>query len=149
MLPKIEYKRLYSKVTINPRQFGQGLSTTSHTVQTSSRDKESLVYITQLHISLFFVSVQIYLLLYMALQVWFEPTIRRSLDDSMSVSLNNTYSLVATINHSGTLLNGHYTAFVKDHHSNAWYHCNDKSVTSCPKEKVVNNSSYLLFYRRF
>jgi len=43
MLPKIEYKRLYSKVTINPRQFGQGLSTTSHTVQTSSRDNPLVI----------------------------------------------------------------------------------------------------------
>jgi len=36
---------------------------------------------------------------------------------------------------TGTLLNGHYTVFVKDHHCNAW--CNDKSITRCPKEKAV------------
>jgi len=70
-----------------------------------------------------------------------------SLDNSICISFRNKYSLVAIINHSGTLSSGHYTAFVKDPLSNSWYHCNDKLVTQCAKENVVNNSSYLLFYR--
>ena len=40
--------------------------------------------------------------------------ITQSLDDSMVVSFKNNYSLVATINHSGSWTSGHYTAFIKD-----------------------------------
>ena len=41
------------------------------------------------------------------------------------VSFTNKYSLIATINHSGTLNKGHYWAFIKDVHSSTWYYCND------------------------
>ena len=71
-----------------------------------------------------------------------------SLDDSMVVSFKNNYSLVATINHSGTLSNGHYTAFIKDPSSRRWLHCNDRCVTFCETDKVVNATSYVLFYLR-
>ena len=37
------------------------------------------------------------------------------------VSFKNKYSLIATINHSGTLNRGHYWAFIKDLHSSTWY----------------------------
>ena len=36
------------------------------------------------------------------------------------VSFTNKYSLIATINDSGTLNRGHYWAFVKDLHSSCW-----------------------------
>ena len=42
------------------------------------------------------------------------------------VSFTNKYSLIATINHSGTLNRGHYWAFIKDLHSSSRYSCNDK-----------------------
>ena len=63
------------------------------------------------------------------------------------VSFSNKYSLVATINHSGNLNNGHYWAFIKSG-ADGWYSCNDKVVTKT-KVKVLNNkSSYILFYVR-
>ena len=71
-----------------------------------------------------------------------------SLDDSMVVSFRNKYSLVATVNHSETLNNGHYTAFIKDPSSQKWLHCNDRCVAFCEADKVVNNTSYVLFYLR-
>jgi len=67
-------------------------------------------------------------------------------DDSMIVTFNDS-SLVASINHSGSLENGHYTAYVDDNKSGSWLHCNDKFVVPCPKEELVN-TSYLLFYMR-
>ena len=71
-----------------------------------------------------------------------------SLDDSLVVSFRNKYSLVATINHSGTLSNGHYTAFIKDPSSQRWLHCNDRCVSFCEADKIVNATSYVLFYLR-
>ena len=49
------------------------------------------------------------------------------------VSFTNKYSLIAIINHSGTLNRGHYWAFIKDLHSSSWYSCNDKSVFNVEK----------------
>ena len=44
------------------------------------------------------------------------------------ISFTNEYSLVATINHSGTLARGHYWAFVKDDLSDSWWKCDDRAV---------------------
>ena len=44
------------------------------------------------------------------------------------ISFTHTYSLIATINHSGTLQAGHYWAFVKDCSTNNWLKCNDRAV---------------------
>ena len=57
------------------------------------------------------------------------------------VSFTNEYSLIATINHSGTLSRGHYWAFIKDLHSSSWYSCNDKSVFNV-EENSVNNTAF-------
>ena len=64
------------------------------------------------------------------------------------IFFSSKYSLVATINHSGTLDKGHYTAFVKDSKSLDWYFCNDKSVSKALSTSVNNTTSYLLFYVR-
>ena len=45
-----------------------------------------------------------------------------------SISFTNQYSLIATINHSGTLQAGHYWAFIKDRFTNNWLKCNDRAV---------------------
>ena len=71
-----------------------------------------------------------------------------SLDDSLVVSFRNKYSLVASVNHSGTLSNGHYTAFIKDPSSQRWLHCNDRCVAFCNADKVVNSTSYVFLYTR-
>ena len=62
------------------------------------------------------------------------------------VSFTNKYSLIATINHSGTLNRGHYWAFIKDLHSSTWYSCNGKSVFNVEENYVNNTTSYILFY---
>ena len=74
-----------------------------------------------------------------------ELSIPFSLNDS--VSLSNKYTLVATINHSGTLAKGgHYWAYIRK--KSEWFMCNDSMVTKV-KETVLNNgTSYILFYRR-
>ena len=57
-------------------------------------------------------------------------------------SFTNKYSLLATINHSGTLNRGHYWAFIKDLHSCSWYCCNGKSVFNVEENsKVVHLKS--------
>ena len=64
------------------------------------------------------------------------------------VSFSNRYSLVATVNHSGTLEAGHYWAFIKDVSNNTWFKCNDRSVIAVPPSALNNNSCYVLFYVR-
>lgn len=44
------------------------------------------------------------------------------------------YNLVATVNQSGSLRFGHYTANVKNFVNGEWYHCDDSSVYHIPKE---------------
>ena len=64
------------------------------------------------------------------------------------VSFTNKYSLIATINHSGTLNRGHYWAFIRDLHSSSWYSCNDKLVFNVEERSLNNTTSYILFYRK-
>ena len=64
------------------------------------------------------------------------------------VSFTNKYSLIATINHSGTLNRGHYWAFIKDLHSSTWYSWNDKSVFNVEQNYVNNATSYIPFYSK-
>ena len=56
------------------------------------------------------------------------------------VSFINKYSLIATINHSGTLSRGHYWASIKDLHSPCWYLCNYKLVSNV-EESYLNSST--------
>jgi ubiquitin C-terminal hydrolase len=67
-----------------------------------------------------------------------------TIDDT--VSFSNKFSLVATINHSGNLVAGHYWAFIKEKNSNSWLQCNDKSVLKVKPSALNNNSFYVLFY---
>ena len=64
------------------------------------------------------------------------------------VSFTNKYSLIATINHSGTLNRGHYWAFIKDLHSSSWHSCNDKLALNVEERSLNNTTSYILFYRK-
>ena len=65
------------------------------------------------------------------------------------VSFTNKYSLIATINHSGTLNRGLYWAFIKDLHSSTWHSCNDKSVFHVEENYVNNATSYILLTAKF
>ena len=62
------------------------------------------------------------------------------------VSFTNKYSIVATINHSGSLDRGHYWASIKDALSKQWFSCNDKVVLNVNEKTLCNSSSYALFY---
>ena len=61
-----------------------------------------------------------------------------------NVSFSNDYSLIATINHSGTFNAGHYWAFIKERDS--WLKCNDSSVLKVHSSNLNNSSCYVLFY---
>ena len=61
------------------------------------------------------------------------------------------YDLFATVNHRGTLHQGHYTANVKC--DNCWYLCNDAHITTAgvgdgEAEVLSSEAAYMLFYRR-
>ena len=60
----------------------------------------------------------------------------------------NKYSLVASINHSGTLELGHYWAVVKDSNTGDWLSCNNKVVLTVPQHSLNNTTSYILFYKK-
>ena len=60
------------------------------------------------------------------------------------VSFINKYSLIATINHSGTLSRGHYWACIKDLHSSCWYSCNDKLVFNVEEGYLNSTTSFIL-----
>ena len=61
------------------------------------------------------------------------------LDDE--VSFTNKYSLVATINNSGSLDRCHYWTFIKDAHAKHWLSCDDEVVLNVNKKTSSNNSS--------
>jgi ubiquitin carboxyl-terminal hydrolase 8 len=58
------------------------------------------------------------------------------------------YDLYGVCNHSGGVLGGHYTAYVKNANGK-WYHFNDTSVTEVGlQESIVSPKAYCLFYRK-
>jgi ubiquitin carboxyl-terminal hydrolase 8 len=57
------------------------------------------------------------------------------------------YDLYAVCNHSGNVLGGHYTAFIKNANGK-WYHINDTNVTQLEEHEVVSSKAYCLFYRK-
>lgn len=61
------------------------------------------------------------------------------------------YDLFATVNHKGSLHQGHYVANVKC--GNRWFLCNDAFVTNAgegngEKEVLSSEGAYMLFYQR-
>jgi ubiquitin C-terminal hydrolase len=58
-----------------------------------------------------------------------------------------TYELFAVVNHSGSLLGGHYWAYCLEE-NNIWYEKNDLTVVPIPdRNKIVSSSAYCLGYR--
>ena len=64
------------------------------------------------------------------------------------VSLDIRYKLIATVNHTGILSRGHYSAFVKDPASGGWWLCNDRAVTPARSQDLNSTTSYLFFFQR-
>ena len=64
------------------------------------------------------------------------------------VSFSSKCCLMASINRSGTLDQGHYWAIVKDLSLGDWLSCNDKVVLTVPQHSLNNTTSYILFYKK-
>merc|ERR1719436_1640741 len=62
-----------------------------------------------------------------------------------------SYKLHATVDHSGSLGFGHYTAFARVGEAlddRVWFHFNDSTATRVEESEVVSKASYILFYER-
>jgi ubiquitin carboxyl-terminal hydrolase 8 len=57
------------------------------------------------------------------------------------------YDLYGICNHSGGILGGHYTAYVKNENGK-WYEYNDTSVQEISEKNVISQKSYCFFYRK-
>ena len=57
------------------------------------------------------------------------------------------YELYGVCNHSGGLLGGHYTAYVKNRNAK-WYHFNDTMVNEIEEAQIISPKAYCLFYRK-
>lgn len=61
---------------------------------------------------------------------------------------NYIYDLYGVCNHSGSVLGGHYTAYIKNSNSK-WYHFNDTDVKEISNiESIISQKAYCLFYRK-
>ncbi|KAM0788248.1 hypothetical protein ACM66B_001399 [Microbotryomycetes sp. NB124-2] len=67
------------------------------------------------------------------------------------------YSLYAVIVHFGTLVTGHYSAYVKSDRygkgpggssERRWFFCSDEDVRACSLDEVLRSKAYILFYER-
>ena len=58
------------------------------------------------------------------------------------------YELYGVCNHSGGVMGGHYTAYVKNANGK-WYHFNDTTVSEVGlTDSIVSSKAYVLFYRK-
>jgi len=58
------------------------------------------------------------------------------------------YELYGVCNHSGGVMGGHYTSYVKNANGK-WYHFNDTSVSEVGlSESIISPKAYVLFYRK-
>ena len=69
-------------------------------------------------------------------------------DNANSSLENSSYSLVATINHPGSLSNRHYWAIIKHGSTKQWFSCNDKVGLQIKAHDLNNKASYVLFFVR-
>lgn len=61
---------------------------------------------------------------------------------------NYKYELYGVCNHSGGVMGGHYTSYVKNANGK-WYHFNDTNVTEVSDvDSIVSPKAYVLFYRK-
>ena len=61
---------------------------------------------------------------------------------------NYKYELYGVCNHSGGVMGGHYTAYVKNANGK-WYHYNDTNVSEVGLiESIISPKAYVLFYRK-
>lgn len=61
---------------------------------------------------------------------------------------NYKYELYGICNHSGGVMGGHYTSYVKNANGK-WYHFNDTTVSEVGIiESIITSKAYVLFYRK-
>jgi ubiquitin C-terminal hydrolase len=61
---------------------------------------------------------------------------------------NYKYDLYGVCNHSGNVMGGHYTSYVKNANEK-WYHFNDTCVSEVERnESIISSKAYVLFYRK-
>jgi ubiquitin carboxyl-terminal hydrolase 8 len=61
---------------------------------------------------------------------------------------NYKYELYGVCNHSGGVMGGHYTCYVKNANGK-WYHFNDTTVSELSSvEAIISPKAYVLFYRK-
>jgi ubiquitin carboxyl-terminal hydrolase 8 len=61
---------------------------------------------------------------------------------------NYKYELYGVCNHSGGVMGGHYTSYVKNANGK-WYHFNDTNVSEVGSpESIITVQAYVLFYRK-
>ena len=80
-------------------------------------------------------------------KVFSTPNIEVTVVDG-DLTSQTKYQLIATVNHTGTLDKGHYTAFIKPNKSKNWLFCNDAAVLGSSEASVNNTSSYICFYEK-
>ena len=59
---------------------------------------------------------------------------------------NVSFRVVATVDHSGSMISGHYTANVKL--NGRWKTCNDRRIYDDPNMTLKSKGAYLLFYEK-
>ena len=58
---------------------------------------------------------------------------------------SSRYSLVAVVNHFGSMNSGHYTSYCND--GKQWYYCDDQSIRVADIRELDNNvHAYILIY---
>ena len=57
------------------------------------------------------------------------------------------YELYGVCNHTGGVLGGHYSSYVKNANGK-WYHFNDTNVTEINRDSIISPKAYCLFYRK-
>ena len=63
------------------------------------------------------------------------------------ITINYKYNLRATVNHTGSLIAGHYWSYVASSKS-TWLKCDDDRVTEISMRELNNNTFYLFFFSR-
>ena len=56
------------------------------------------------------------------------------------------YNLYGVVNHSGTLISGHYTACCRHPYTDEWYEYNDSSVHPVTRDNVNSGEGYVFFF---
>ncbi|CAG9331941.1 unnamed protein product [Blepharisma stoltei] len=71
-----------------------------------------------------------------------------SLNEFVGENNEAVYDLYAISNHYGSMVGGHYTAYVKSPRGNSWIDMDDSYYFPIKQENLVTPAAYILFYQR-